>query len=147
MTQQRHQVPRRRRVLSLAAAAAVVALAVPLGLSLSESATPPVAQADSGLHSSAALVSDGRVLGHVSTFYSHGHQPAWLSMTLSDAGGTGEVKCQVLVRGGSAVTVGTFWIDDGTGHWDSALPMSPDDVTGARVIAADSSVLATARFG
>jgi hypothetical protein len=136
---------RRQRRLVLSLAAAVVALAVPLGLSLSSGGGAPAPVA-AGMHASAPLVSDGRVVGRVSTYYGHGHQSPWLSMTLHGTGGNGVVHCQVTVRGGAPITVGSFWVESGTGQWDSPLPVPADEVTGARVLGPGSTVLATARL-
>jgi hypothetical protein len=63
-----------------------------------------------------------------------------------DAGaGNGAVVCQVEGQGG-VVTVGSFWLTDGYGHWGSPQPLPPGVVTGARLTSADGKTLATARF-
>lgn len=72
----------------------------------------------------------------------------------SDAAGShdaypeaGEVSCRLERTDGTSVPIGEFSLDDaGRGHWGAPTRVDPDTVSGARLLTADGSVLATAHF-
>ncbi|WP_181449541.1 hypothetical protein [Streptomyces cyaneus] len=59
----------------------------------------------------------------------------------------GEISCRLERTDGTSVHIGEFPLDDaGRGHWGAPTRVAPDTVSGARLLAADGSVLATAHF-
>jgi hypothetical protein len=137
--------PRRfRRTNALAAAAAVMVL---LGFGLGSLVTAGGGgnqnQSATAGFTAANLTSHGSVLGKV--IVSAG-SPAWVFMTLSGAPLSGKVKCEVTLAGGKVETIGVFTISGGYGAWDAPLRSSADAVRSARLIAANGTVLASARL-
>lgn len=133
-----------RRASALAVAAAVVALlgfglgsvvAAGGGGNLNQSATAGLTAAN--------LTSHGIVLGKV--IISAG-SPPWMFMTISGGTLSGQVKCNVTLAGGEVETLGVFKITGGYGAWDTPLRSPSDEVRSARLIAANGTVLASARL-
>ncbi|MFC9285918.1 anti-sigma factor family protein [Streptomyces sp. NPDC057052] len=59
----------------------------------------------------------------------------------------GKVSCRLERTDGTSVPIGEFSLDDaGQGYWGAPTRVDPDTVSGARPLAADGSVLATAHF-
>jgi hypothetical protein len=59
----------------------------------------------------------------------------------------GKVGCRLERTDGTSVHLGEFSLDDtGRGYWGAPTPVDPATVSGARLLAADGSVLATAHF-
>jgi hypothetical protein len=94
--------------------------------------------------SSAVLLSAGRQT--VGTIFFYGGSEQWLSMSVNLRSRTGTVICQLVSRGGSVVTLGSFWLDAGYGTWGSPGPVGYGQFTGARLVSTDGVILATARF-
>lgn len=137
--------PRRsRRASALVAAAAVMVL---LGFGLGSLTTARGGgnqkQSATAGFTAANLTSHGSVLGKV--IISPG-SPAWIFMTLSRGTGSGEVKCDVTVAGGKVETIGVFKISGGYGAWDAPLRSPADAVRSAQLIAANGTILASARL-
>ncbi|MFF4695203.1 hypothetical protein [Streptomyces chattanoogensis] len=80
----------------------------------------------------------------------HTGSPAWvyMSVDLDDAGisYSGKVTCLLKRTNGSTLRVGTFGLHDGYGYWGAPVPVDPSTVSGARLVSADGTVLATAHF-
>ncbi|MFF9851433.1 anti-sigma factor family protein [Streptomyces litmocidini] len=105
----------------------------------------------------AALVSpdragNGREVGRI---YAHpadatsGHGWVYMSVDLGDgAVADGPVRCLLVRADGSAVPLGSFHVKAGYGYWGAPAPadLAPGTLSGARLVAADGTVLATARF-
>ena len=130
---------------------AAAALALGLGLSLtSSSPSPPTASAQAGAGDpehgeTAALMSHGQTVGHVTTF---GGAKPWISMMLADSAASGTVDCVVVTKDGVSHHVGTFVADDGYGAWVAALHhVNPADVRTAQVVSPSGTVIATATLG
>ena len=70
----------------------------------------------------------------------------WLYMSVDLGAGNEKVTCQVIGAGGKATTVGSFQLTGGYGGWGSPDPGNAGTVHGARLVAADGTVLATATF-
>lgn len=133
--------PRRaRRVLAGVAVALVAALSALGGWGLGD-ATSSTAGASL---TSAALLSASRQ--PVGTIFFYGGRQQWLSMSVNLHSGTGTVACQLLSSDGHVTTLGSFWVDAGDGAWASPGPVTHDQFTGARLVSADGTVLATASF-
>jgi hypothetical protein len=62
--------------------------------------------------------------------------------------GTGNesVTCQVVGADGQVSTIGSFRLADGYGAWGSPDPGNVGTLTGARLVSANGTVLATATF-
>ncbi|MGI5373063.1 hypothetical protein ACQEV2_02115 [Streptomyces sp. CA-251387] len=59
----------------------------------------------------------------------------------------GMVSCRLERADGTSVPIGEFALDEaGRGHWGAPTRVDPDTVSGARLLDADGSVLATAHF-
>jgi hypothetical protein len=131
---------RARRVLAGVAVALVAALSALGGWSLGD-ATSSTAGAPL---TSAALLSAGRQ--PVGTIFFYGDRQQWLSMSVNLHSGTGTVACQLLSSDGHVTALGSFWVEAGYGAWASPCPVSHGQFTGARLVSADGTVLATASF-
>jgi hypothetical protein len=146
--------PRRRRGRGLrpsrwvpavvGVAAAALALGIGLGVTSSPSTSPHQAAAPSQHAVTAALVSDGKTVGHVMTF---GGDKPWMSMMLDDSSARGTVRCVVVTEDGKAHTVGTFESHEGYGAWMAPLHVNPDTVRTAEVQSPSGTVIATATLG
>jgi hypothetical protein len=146
----RHQRLRRSRWLPAVVGVAAAAVALGVGLSVTSSpTTSPAVSAPAhaqGSHQvqTAALVSDGKKVGHVMTF---GGNAPWLSMTLDDSSAHGTVRCVVVTEDGVAHTVGTFESREGYGAWMAPLHVDPATVRTAEVVSPGGTVIATATLG
>jgi hypothetical protein len=127
-----------RKMLATAAVVAALAVAILGGWGL-RSATSTTA---SSQLSSAALVSAShQTAGRI---FVYNGTPRWLYMSVDMSSGTGSVICQVVGKDGRVTTVGSFWMDNGSGSWGSPAPAG--QLAGARLITAQGTVLATATF-
>jgi hypothetical protein len=128
---------------ALSVAAAVIALAVGLGLGLSSSSTPPSRSAAAPVVT-ANLLQHGTVVGRVAA---HGGAHAWMWMMLVDAKAQGTVDCIVVTSDGVSHQVGTFVAKKGYGAWVAPLPVDPQNIRTAEVVAPSGTVIATAALG
>jgi hypothetical protein len=140
--------PRRRRVRPARWVPAVVgvaaaALALGLGLGLTSSPAPTVTAQPQGSRQvvAAALLSNGKTVGHVMTV---GGANPWMSMTLNDSTAHGTVHCVVVTDDGVTHDVGTFDAHDGYGAWMAPLHVDPAHVRTAKVVSPSGTVIATA---
>jgi len=130
---------RMRRVL----AAAVVCLAVigaglggwRIGVGSAPAASPLM---------SASLVSAGSE--NVGRVFYYSRDPEWLYMSVDLGSGDGLVTCQVIDGEGRVATVGSFKLADGYGAWGSPDPGTIGELTGARLVSANGTVIATGTF-
>jgi len=137
--------PRAHKVLAAAAAVVMVAgVLVGWALGPGSPAAGPAASAPGPALRSAALVSPAhQVIGQV---YLHWNGPIWMFVTV-DIGTTNiTVTCQLTVRSGDMITVGSFKVIGGDGYWGDPAPARPAAITGARLLSAKGAVLATAHF-
>jgi hypothetical protein len=127
-------------------AAAAVALGVGLTMTSTPSTSPTVTAQAPGSHQveTAALVSDGKTVGHVMTF---GGDKPWMSMMLDDSSAHGTVRCVVVTKVGVPHTVGTFELREGYGAWIAPLHVNPATVRTAEVVSPSGTVIATATLG
>lgn len=132
--------PRRRWVPAVAAAIALAAGGGGWALSgATRSPAPSVAAALAG----GTLRSGTQAVGQVFVYRGH---PAWAYMAVDTGTTTGWVQCLLTRADGTSVPVGRFWIHDGYGYWGAPLRADPGAFTGARLVTAGGSVLATARL-
>ncbi len=144
---------RRRRHLRpsrwVPAVVGVAAVALALGIGLSVTSSPSTSPNQAGQSPShhvvtAALVSNGKTVGHVMTF---GGDKPWMSMTLDDSSAHGTVRCVVVTEDGVTHAVGTFESRQGYGAWMAPLPVNPATMRTAEVVSPSGTVIATATLG
>ncbi|WP_314225073.1 hypothetical protein [Streptomyces zaehneri] len=131
----------------------------------SRSSQPP--GSEHGLLAASLLAPDHRPVGRI---FAYTGSPGWVYMSVhlgrdgsgsdsraadaSEAAGSrdgypqaGKVRCRLERTDGTAVHIGEFSLDDaGRGYWGAPTRVDPATVSGARLLAADGSVLATAHF-
>ncbi len=133
---------RRRRWMPAVAAAGAVAFAAG-GWALGSATSSPGSrshQVTAGV-TSAELAAGSRTVGRV---FLYSGSPGWVFMTVDSGRGSGTVTCFLTKRDGSSVRVGSFALAHGYGYWGAAVRVDPVQVTGARLVAGDGSVLASA---
>lgn len=129
-----------RRVLAVTAAA-TGAVAAGLGGWGLRSLTSPASRVPL---SSAALISPGhRAVGEI---FAYGGSPGWVCMSVAAGGWNGTVICELAGKDGRVTTVGSFLLTDGHGSWGSPNSLDNRSLSGARLVATDGTVLATASF-
>ena len=138
-------VSRPRRILAAAAVAVAVIVAGLGGWGLHGATSSPAA---SPLSSAALLTASHQTAG---TVYLYDAGSRWLYMSVnirsgSGAADNGTVICQVEGPGGHVTTVGSFQLANGYGYWGSPAPATNGPLTGARLVTAGGTVLATAAF-
>jgi hypothetical protein len=116
-------------------AAAAVALGVALGFGGGWVANPGPSLASpayghNGVTATANLLSDDHAVGTVSTFAG---TPGWMLMTVHGGNVSGWVTCEVTLKNGKQVVVGSFRLDQGYGAWSARLPVSAKEIRSARV--------------
>ncbi|MGN9762496.1 hypothetical protein [Streptomyces sp. SD31] len=131
----------------------------------SQSSEPPGSK--HSLRAASLLAPDHRPVGRI---FAYTGSPGWLYMSVhlgregsgSDSRAAeeseaavsrdgypeaGRVSCRLERTDGTSVHIGDFALDDaGRGYWGAPTRVDPDTVSGARLLAADGSVLATAHF-
>ena len=65
-------------------------------------------------------------------------------MSVNMPTGNSTVLCQLVSTDGQVTTVGSFRLNDGYGVWATSAEVSHGDLAGARLVAVDGTVLATA---
>jgi hypothetical protein len=93
---------------------------------------------------SASLQSATR--GSVGNVFLYLGKPRWLYMDVNLGSGNDSVTCQVVGEDGRASTIGSFRLEDGYGAWGSPDTGNVGVPAGARLLAANGTVLATATF-
>jgi hypothetical protein len=136
-----------RRMLTTAAVVLAAAAAGLGGWGLRGTAPAPSTTSSSTtqsmLHAAALTTASHRTIGKI---FLYDGSPGWLYMNVDTGSGNGAVVCQLEGRDGSVITIGSFWLTGGYGHWGSPEPLPPGAVTGARLTTADGEALATASF-
>jgi anti-sigma-K factor RskA len=127
---------------SLAAAAVAVAV-VAGGLGGWGLATGTSAPASATLSSATLQSASQQTVGKVFLYQG---SPRWLYMSVDLPSGDGTVLCQVVSQDGQVTTVGSFQLADGHGYWGSPATGAPGQLTGARLVTSNGTVLATASF-
>lgn len=145
--------PRPRRSLATGIAAAALAAAIGLGgWAIGRSGAPTESAKPSTTGYAAApadrlvvtdLVAHGHSAGRVFVYSGHSR---WMYMSVSVGGGSQRVTCQLTRAGAPAVTVGAFWLAAGSGSWGSSIPAGAGNVTQARLVSADGTIVAVAKF-
>jgi len=126
----------------LAAAAVVVAVVAGglAGWGLSAGTSTP---ASTSLASATLQSVSHQAVGKVFLYQG---SPRWLYMSVDMSSGNGTVLCQVVSQHGQVTTVGSFQLADGHGYWGSPATGASGQLTGARLVTTNGTVLATASF-
>lgn len=99
--------------------------------------------AGSSLSSAALLTASHQAVGKI---FLYNGSPRWVYMSVYMESAAGPVTCQLVGKDGRVTNVGTFRMDDGYGAWGSPDPVDNGPLTGARLVSANGTVLATASF-
>jgi hypothetical protein len=129
-----------RRLLA-AAAVLLAVIAAGLGGWGLRGTTSPVTAYSPPLNSAAFLSASHHTVGKI--FYYDGNPP-WVYMSVTMASGNRTVLCQLESTDGQFTTVGSFRLNDGYGTWAASAAVSHGDLAGARLVALDGTVLASA---
>jgi hypothetical protein len=135
---------RMRRVL----AAAVIALAVIAaglgGWRVGADASPAASSAAGSLTSVSLLSATHQNVGNV---FLYNGTSRWMYMSVDlDAPPDGTVTCQLVSADGKVTDLGSFRLSGGYGAWGSPDPGYVGNLSGARLVSANGTVLATATF-
>ena len=98
----------------------------------------------SGHLASASLLSATQQ--NVGNIFLYSGTPRWLYMSVDLDSGQETVTCQVVSTDGRVITLGAFQLADGYGSWASPDPGNVGTLSGARLLSANGTVLATATF-
>jgi hypothetical protein len=132
---------RARRMLAAAAAAVAVAVAGLGGWGLHVATSPPPPRM--AWNSAALLAADHQNEGEI---FLYTGEPRWTYMYVDLPTGSELVTCQLESADGRVTTIGSFWLTDGQGSWGSPGWVGHDPPVGARLLASNGTVLATASF-
>jgi Putative zinc-finger len=136
---QKSPVGRTRRMLAVAAVALAV-VAGGLGWGLHDATSSP---ASTPLTSATLLSTSHQTAGKIFLYQG---SPRWLYMSVDMPSGNGTVICQMENQDGHVTTVGSFRLTDGHGYWGSPVPATYGQLTGARLVTPNGTLLATATF-
>jgi hypothetical protein len=135
---------RLRRALSVAAVCLAVVAAGVGGWAAGSATSAPTATAAASQLAPASLVAAGGA--NIGQVFLYSGSPQWVYMWVDMETGNESVTCQLVTADGKTHTLGSFQLADGYGSWASPNPGSFENVTGARLLSATGSVLATATF-
>ncbi|WP_406729359.1 hypothetical protein WJ438_39320 [Streptomyces sp. GD-15H] len=149
--QRRRRTLRQRFALGLATAVAAAALAVggwAIGVTSASSPSADGPDRPDRLLS-ADLTSHSQDVGRV---FAYTGRPHWVYMSVdaddlparARAALHGTLTCQIERADGSTTTIGTFSLDAGYAQWVASYPAGSPPVTEVHLLAADSSVVASA---
>ncbi|MFG2498858.1 hypothetical protein ACGFSB_11705 [Streptomyces sp. NPDC048441] len=147
--------PTRRRPRAGVAVAAAAAVALgfgfggwAVGTAVEGAPAPPSRSSEPAGSEHGLLEASLQAPGHhrpVGRIFAYTGSPGWVYMSV-DLGRGGPVSCRLDRTDGTSVRIGEFSLDAGRGYWGAPMHVDPDTVSGARLLAADGSVLATAHF-
>ncbi|HTR95657.1 MAG TPA: hypothetical protein VMI73_28315 [Trebonia sp.] len=135
---------RMRRVLAAAGVALAVVVAGLGGWRLGVATAPPAVAPASAQLTSANLVSANHQ--HVGQVFVYSGIPGWMYMSVDMGTGNGAVTCQVIGEDGRVTTIGSFRLADGYGAWGAPVPAYLGELSGARLVADNGSVVASGSF-
>jgi hypothetical protein len=134
---------RMRRVLATAAVGLAVIVAGLGGWRIGAGTAPAVSSAAGPLKSASLLSATHQDVGDI---YVYSGSSTWLYMSVDLGSGNAAVTCEVVGKDGQVSKVGSFQLADGYGSWGSPDPGNVGPLSGARIVSADGTVLATATF-
>jgi hypothetical protein len=137
-----------RRMLAAAGVGLAVIVAGLGGWRIGVTTTPAAAGQTVGPLSAATLfTSTHHSVGQV---FRYSGTPSWLYMSVEmgsgSGSGSGTVTCQVIGKDGRVTTIGSFRLADGYGAWGSPDPGYLGELSGARLVADNGTVIATGTF-
>jgi hypothetical protein len=133
-----------RRLLAAAAVGAAVIAAGAGGWGL-RAGTVPAASSEP-LVSADLLTASHQEVGD---FFLYTGDARWVYMAVDMGSGNERVTCQIVGKDGTVTTIGSFKLTDGYGSWGVGSRSSKGTIgslSGARLVSADGTVLATAKF-
>jgi hypothetical protein len=136
--------PGRMRRLLATAAVGLAVIAAGLGGWRIGAGNAPAASSAAGPLKSASLVSATHQ--EVGDVYVYSGTSSWVYMSIDMGSGNEVVTCEVVGENGQVSKVGSFQLADGYGSWGSPNPGNLGTLSGARLISADGTVLASATF-
>jgi hypothetical protein len=134
---------RMRRVLATAAVGLAVIVAGLGGWRIGAGTAPPASSAAGPLTSANLLSATHQEVGEI---YVYSGRSRWLYMSVDLGSGNEAVTCQVVAKDGQVSKIGSFQLADGYGSWGSPDPGNLGPLSGATIVSADGTVLATATF-
>lgn len=148
-----HAHRRRRTLVAAATAAAALVAAAGVGgtaadMALRQSA-PQNSQPTQGAPAAPQLrTGTFTVAGHPAgqIFLYHG-SPPWTYMSVTTDQPFPTAICQLQMNDGTFVPVGQIDLSGKYAHWGGPVRTDPAAVTGARIVTADGTLIATAKFG
>jgi hypothetical protein len=136
--------PGRMRRLLATAAVGLAVIAAGLGGWRIGAGNAPAASSAAGPLESASLVSATHQ--EVGDVYVYSGTSSWVYMSIDMGSGNEVVTCEVVGENGQVSKVGSFQLADGYGSWGSPDPGNLGTLSGARLVSADGTVLASATF-
>jgi hypothetical protein len=135
-----------RRVLA-ATAVGLAVIAAGLGgwrIGLGTQSGPAPSSASGPLTTASLRSATGQDVGDI---YYYAGESRWVYMSIDmDSAGDQAVICQLVGKNGQVTQIGTFRLADGYGSWASPDPGNVGTLSGARIVSANGTVLATAAF-
>jgi hypothetical protein len=135
---------RMRRMLAAAAVGLAIVVAGLGGWRVGLATAPAAVASASAQLTSANLVSANHA--HVGKVFLYSGTPGWLYMSVDMGYGNGTVTCQVIGKDGRVTTIGSFRLADGYGAWGSPNPGYLGELSGARLVGDDGTVIASGTF-
>jgi hypothetical protein len=132
-----------RRVLA-ATAMGLAVIAAGLGGWRIGVGTAPAASSAAGPLKTASLLSATHQ--DVGDIFVYSGKSTWLYMSVDMGSGNEAVTCQVVGKDGRVTKIGSFQLADGYGSWGSPDPGNLGTLSGARLVSANGTVLATGTF-
>lgn len=132
-----------RRALAAAGVGLAIVAAGLGGWRIGVSSAPAAVTPANGLTTASLVTANHAHVGQV--FYYTG-LPGWLYMSVDLGSGSGSVTCQLVGKDGRVTTIGSFQLADGKGAWGSPDPGNLGELSGARLVAPNGTVLATGTF-
>jgi hypothetical protein len=131
----------RAQRVAVVAVGALSAVGLGLGIGLATAGAPPASVAPAPVV--ANITVDHVVKGEL--YLAPGH-PGWMFMSVHGLPSAGEVSCRLQIRGGQALTVGSFYLSGGSGSWVYQLPVPVDEIRAAWLVNGAGTRLATAQL-
>jgi len=132
-----------RRVLAATAVVLAVIVAGLGGWRIGVGTAPAASSAAGPLTSASLLSATHQDVGDI---YVYSGRSTWLYMSVDFGSGDEVVMCQVVGKDGQVTKIGSFQLADGYGSWGSPNPGNLGTLSGARLVSADGTVLASATF-
>jgi hypothetical protein len=132
-----------RRMLAAAAVGLAVIAAGLGGWRIGAGAAPSASTASGPLTTASLMSATHQDVGDI---FVYSGRTRWLYMSVDLDSGNETVTCQVVGKDGQVTTIGSFQLTDGYGSWGSPDPGTVGTLSGARIVSANGTVLATATF-